>query len=496
MNDTIRLLHVVGARPNFMKMAPLMRAVDRWNREGAALLAGIFDDARRSRPGQANGTGTPPGPDTPTSPSPAVRAVPDDTAARAQIRRLMAQEAELMGYAPPPDEEAADPAPAPAAPPVEAPPVDDGLWPEFVRQPLRGLIGNLRFEQVLVHTGQHYDEKMSGAFFDELEIPRPDMDLEVGSASHAVQTARLMEAFEPVLDKVQPHLVVVVGDVNSTMACAVTAVKRHIPVAHVEAGLRSRDRSMPEEINRLVTDAVARLLFVSEESGLHHLRREGVHDDRIFFTGNIMIDTLRRHLARVDDSVLARWHLEPGDYATLTLHRPSNVDDAAVLGGILSALERIAQRVPIVFPIHPRTRKQVDGFGLAHHFRPLAQRQPYEPGIFLAEPMPYLDLLALNRGARLILTDSGGLQEEATALGVPCLTLRQSTERPVTVDVGTNTVVGTDPAVILEQASLILNGEYKRGAVPVFYDGQTAERIVAGLLYWWTAAGRDEFPLL
>lgn len=328
------------------------------------------------------------------------------------------------------------------------------------------------FEPVLVHTGQHYDVRMSDVFFRDLGLPDPHRHLGVGSGSHAVQTAGVMTAFEPVLLEERPDMVVVVGDVNSTMACAIDAAKLGIPVAHVEAGLRSRDRSMPEEVNRLVTDAISDLLLTPSADADENLRAEGVPPERIFRVGNVMIDTLRRLEVQAEASeVLAQAGVDAGGYALTTLHRPSNVDDAAVFRGLLEALDWVQQRLPVVFPIHPRTRKTIAQFGFEAWVNGMA-------GVKLIEPVGYLDFLKLQKHAQLVLTDSGGVQEETTALGVPCLTLRENTERPVTVDVGSNTLVGMDPARIVATATEVLEGRYKRSHVPEFWDGNAAGRVV------------------
>jgi UDP-N-acetylglucosamine 2-epimerase (non-hydrolysing) len=324
----------------------------------------------------------------------------------------------------------------------------------------------------LVHTGQHYDERMSRLFFEELNIPRPDIDLEVGSASHAAQTAEVMKRFEPVLLRERPDAVVVVGDVNSTLACALTAVKLGVPVAHVEAGLRSLDRSMPEEINRLLTDAISHWLFVTEKSGLDHLRREGIPAERIHLVGNVMIDTLLACRRRSEQSpILEELGLSGRSYAALTLHRPANVDDPTVLNGVLTAIERLQREVPIVFPVHPRTRKVLNG-----------QAGPSMPNLRLTEPLGYLDFMKLMAHAHLVLTDSGGIQEETTVLGVPCLTLRNNTERPVTVEQGTNELVGLDPERIIRAGLRLLAEPRPATRVPELWDGKAAARIVDILL--------------
>jgi len=335
------------------------------------------------------------------------------------------------------------------------------------------------FQCSLVHTGQHYDERMSQAFFDDLAIPRPDINLEIGSGSHAEQTGRIMIEFEKVCLAECPDLVIVVGDVNSTMACAITAKKLGIRVAHVEAGLRSRDMGMPEEINRLCTDILCDFLFTTDRFANENLCAEGIAAAKIFFVGNVMIDTLIKHreMARKLD-VGQRLGLQNGQYATLTMHRPSNVDDKRTLTGILEALDEIAKDLPIVFPIHPRTRKMVQQFGLERYF---TQKGPVR-GIWVTDPMGYLEFLHLNMHARMVLTDSGGLQEETTVLGVPCITLRHNTERPITCEEGSNILVGNAKNDILGAARHILRGNAVAGRVPEKWDGNAAERIVEILL--------------
>jgi UDP-N-acetylglucosamine 2-epimerase (non-hydrolysing) len=333
-----------------------------------------------------------------------------------------------------------------------------------------------KYLPLVVHTGQHYDAKMSDSFFKDLELPASDVHLGVGSASHAAQTAAVMERFEPVVLSEKPDWVLVVGDVNSTIACALVCVKLGIKVAHVEAGLRSRDRTMPEEINRLLTDQISDLLFTPSADADANLRAEGIPEERIRLVGNIMIDSLYKHLDRArQSSIKTQLGLNEKEYAVLTLHRPSNVDDPEVFERILGSLETIASSLPIVFPVHPRTRKMIDEFGLS-------QRIKQAEGLRLVEPLGYLDFLGLYSTARLVLTDSGGIQEETTVLGIPCLTLRENTERPVTVDMGTNTVVGTDPEKITTHALAAMNGNGNRNSrIPPLWDGHTAERILAAL---------------
>jgi len=331
---------------------------------------------------------------------------------------------------------------------------------------------------LLVHTGQHYDQRMSDLFFRQLGIPQPDVNLGVGSASHAVQTAEIMRAFEPVVVAEKPDAVLVVGDVNSTIACGLVAVKLGVKLVHVEAGLRSFDRSMPEEINRLLTDAISDLLFCTEQSGVDNLRREGVADEKVFLVGNVMIDTLLRNRDKAEaSSILADLHLAAGGYAVLTLHRPSNVDDPAVFGRLLDALEVVQRDMPVVFPVHPRTRNNLAATG-----SPLGPRVKAMGNLRLIDPAGYLDFLKLMASARIVLTDSGGIQEETTILQVPCLTLRENTERPVTAEVGSNRVVGTDPETIIAAYRDVLAGRCRTPQTPPLWDGRAAERIAAILV--------------
>lgn len=327
-------------------------------------------------------------------------------------------------------------------------------------------------EAFLVHTGQHYDQRMSELFFDELHIPQPDANLEVGSGSHAVQTAEVMKRIEPLMVEQKPDAVIVVGDVNSTIASALTAVKLGVPVAHIEAGLRSFDRSMPEEINRILTDAISRWLFVSEPSGIDNLRREGVASERIHFVGNLMIDALLACRDRSEQStVLEQLELSGRSYGVLTLHRPSNVDDPRIFRDLACAIDRLQQDLPIVFPVHPRTRKA------------LAAWEPSRmPNLRLTDPLGYLDFMKLLSHSRLVLTDSGGIQEETTVLGVPCLTLRNNTERPATVEQGTNQLVGMDPERIIAAALDALSRPKSSGRIPEGWDGRAASRVADVLL--------------
>jgi UDP-N-acetylglucosamine 2-epimerase (non-hydrolysing) len=328
-------------------------------------------------------------------------------------------------------------------------------------------------DPLLVHTGQHYDDNMSDLFFRQLGIPEPDLNLGVGSGSHAVQTAEIIRAFEPVVLEHRPAAVVVVGDVNSTIACGLVASKLGIPLVHVEAGLRSFDRSMPEEINRVLTDAISDLLFCTEASGVENLRREGIAEHRIHLVGNVMIDTLLRHRERAEASaILEDLGLGDGAYAVLTLHRPSNVDDPETLGRIWDALEVVQRDLTLVFPAHPRTRARLADFGLSRRIEAM-------DGVRVIDPVGYLDFLKLMAHARLLLTDSGGIQEETAILKVPCLTLRDNTERPVTVEVGGNQLVGNDPDRILAAYRRVAEGRAGSGTTPPLWDGRAAGRIVS-----------------
>jgi UDP-N-acetylglucosamine 2-epimerase (non-hydrolysing) len=329
-----------------------------------------------------------------------------------------------------------------------------------------------RFQQTLVHTGQHYDERMSAVFFRDLDLPQPDVYLGVGSGSHAQQTARVMLAFEDVLRTQRPDWVIVVGDVNSTLACALVCAKLGVRVAHVEAGLRSYDRTMPEEINRVLTDQIADLLFTPSPDADANLRREGIGASRIVCVGNVMIDSLIEALPlAARTTILDDLGIGAGGYGLVTLHRPSNVDDRATLAGILSALQTIAAELPLIVPVHPRTRQRLSDFGLLVTI----------PGLRLIEPLGYLEFLQLTRHARLVLTDSGGLQEETTFLGVPCLTLRPNTERPITITQGTNRLVGNDPDRIVAAAREALATTRPAPPPIALWDGRAAERIVATL---------------
>lgn len=327
------------------------------------------------------------------------------------------------------------------------------------------------FSHAIVHTGQHYDAAMSDAFFADLEMPQPSFFLGVGSGSHAEQTAKVMTGFEEVVRAYCPDYVIVVGDVNSTIACALTSVKMGIRTGHVEAGLRSGDRTMPEEINRLATDAIVDDLFVTEQSGYDHLRAEGVSDAQIHMVGNTMIDSLLWALPLTSTSTIHhRCGVKKGEYVVATLHRPSNVDDAGQLSMLMTVLGNIAQRIPVVFPVHPRTRNHITDYCI-----------PIPSGVNLIEPTGYVDFLALMKHALCMITDSGGIQEETTALGVPCVTARTTTERPITVSLGTNVLVPPSPTAIIDAVNQVLNSSETKGTVPPLWDGHAAERIVSVL---------------
>ena len=342
-----------------------------------------------------------------------------------------------------------------------------GARPNFVKAApvMRSLTERGVTEQTLVHTGQHYDESMSDAFFRELGLPEPDMNLAVGSGTHAFQTAKIMERLEPVLQDMKPDLTLVYGDVNSTLAAALDCAKLNLLVGHVEAGLRSRDRTMPEEINRMLTDQIADLLFTPSADANDNLRREGIKEDRIHLVGNVMIDSLISLLPKARKPVIDRLQEE---YILVTLHRPSNVDDPKILDSLLSVLSEISRRVQVLFPVHPRTRMRLSG---SHSV------QLNHSGLRLLEPLSYLEFLGLEQSAALVITDSGGVQEETTFLGVPCLTVRENTERPITCSLGTNALVGQDAELILTQVDRVLSGNLKKGARPPLWDGKAAHRI-------------------
>lgn len=345
-----------------------------------------------------------------------------------------------------------------------------GARPNFMKAApvVRVLAERAGVHQMLVHTGQHYDVNMSDVFFQELGLPAPDVNLEVGSGSHARQTAEIMTRLEPVVVEKKPDLVVVYGDVNSTVAAALVCSKLLVPLAHVEAGLRSFDRTMPEEINRLLTDQVADLLFTPSPDGDENLLREGIAPAKIHLVGNVMIDTLIRLLPVAEcHCVLERFHVKPRDYGLVTLHRPANVDDPHVLSALVEALHAIGNQVSLLFPVHPRTRQRLQQRGFTET----------RPSVRLLEPLSYLDFLALQRTAAFVITDSGGIQEESTYLGVPCLTVRENTERPITLTLGTSCLVGRDMRKLQDCVQQILAGDWKRGEVPPLWDGHAAERI-------------------
>ena len=363
-----------------------------------------------------------------------------------------------------------------------------GARPNFMKvAPLHRAIQQLSgWTSKIVHTGQHFDAKMSDVFFTQLELPKPDYFLGIGGGSHTEVTAHIMLAFEKIVADEKPDLIIVVGDVTSTLACTLVAIKMGIPVAHVEAGLRSFDRTMPEELNRLLTDSVANYLFVTEESGLNHLKNEGVPDEKVFFSGNVMIDSLVRYQEKAKNSTIltdlglqpsdsgqssSEFGLIPSNYIVMTMHRPANVDTEKGLLSILELMELSAQKTKIVFPIHPRTRAHMDKFGLT-------KRMEAVPNLILTEPLGYLEIIQLMSHAKAILTDSGGIQEETTYLGIPCLTFRDSTERPVTVTLGTNQLLADlDPQKTYQALEKILAGEVKKGSIPPLWDGHAAERI-------------------
>lgn len=361
-----------------------------------------------------------------------------------------------------------------------------GARPNFVKVAplLQEMRRHPQIVPVLIHTGQHYDTPMSDQFFADLEIQPPDINLGVGSGSHAIQTAEVMRRLEPILSSLNPELVVVVGDVNSTLASALTAVKLGIPVAHVEAGLRSFDRTMPEEINRLVTDAISDLLFLTEESALRNLLREGIDREKMHLVGNVMIDALQWFKPRWErSSIFWRLGLDGrSPYAVVTLHRPSNVDDPEILLNVVKALQELSSHLPILFPVHPRVKPQLLRQGHVAWMGPGEGRRFFSQGVVCLDPLGYLDCIALLSRARLVLTDSGGIQEETTVLGVPCLTLRENTERPVTVTDGTNRLIGTDPGRIVREALWTLDHPPHPSGPPPFWDGRAAERIIGILL--------------
>ena len=353
-----------------------------------------------------------------------------------------------------------------------------GARPNFMKIApiIRAIKKYQQIQSVLVHTGQHYDHQMSESFFEDLGIPRPDYNLGVGSGSHSAQTAHIMLSFEKVVLKEKPVLILVVGDVNSTLACSLVAAKLHIAVAHVEAGLRSLDRAMPEEINRLVTDSISDILFTTSLDANANLMKEGHPRDRIIFVGNVMIDTLMANLEKAGKSqIVKELSLKEKQFVAVTLHRPSNVDDKTTLTDIMEALFEISKKIPVIFPVHPRTIKKIKDF---IPYQKLTQMN----NLRLIEPLGYIDFLRLMSQAKFVITDSGGIQEETTALGIPCLTVRENTERPITITEGTNTLVGTNREKIIKESMKILNGSGKKGRRPQYWDGKSSERIVKTLL--------------
>ena len=335
---------------------------------------------------------------------------------------------------------------------------------------------------LLVHTGQHYDENMKTLFFEQLGIPEPDIDLGVGSGSHAVQTAEVMKGFEPIVDQEHPDAIIVVGDVNSTISCALVAAKKMIPVIHIEAGLRSYDRQMPEEINRVLTDQISDRLYLTEKSAEHNLALEGIPGERIYFAGNVMIDTLKKNVKQAIhfSETLKKYNIdadiEEKNYSLLTMHRPSNVDNKPVLESLLKTIQQTSETIPVVFPVHPRTKEKIAEFKLDHYLD--------TENIYTLPPLGYMQLVGLMNHAKVVMTDSGGIQEETTALGVPCITLREKTERPITIEQGTNTIVGVDPELIISTFEEVMTNGGKTGKQPELWDGHAAERIVTDLVEW------------
>lgn len=333
-----------------------------------------------------------------------------------------------------------------------------------------------RIEPILVNTGQHYDQEMVDFFFEDLEIPQPDISLGIGSGSHAQQTARIMEAFEPVCLKTSPDLILVVGDVNSTLACSLVAAKLGIKIAHIESGLRSFDRTMPEEVNREVTDLLSDFLFTTCKEANANLEKSGIPGERIFFVGNVMIDSLNTNLPIARKrSIIRKQKLGNGSFGLITLHRPSNVDNPNILGHILDSIEEIQQRIKLIFPAHPRTVKNLQKFKLTSKIKLMKNLE-------VSPPVGYLDFLTMMDRSKFVLTDSGGIQEETTVLGVPCITLRENTERPITINMGTNVLVGLDNGRIVDEACKILDGNGKKGRIPPLWDGKASSRIVKILM--------------
>lgn len=358
-----------------------------------------------------------------------------------------------------------------------------GARPNFMKVgPLhRAFAASGLIESLILHTGQHYDERMSDVFFRQLELPKPDIYLGIGSGSHAAQTARIMISFEGALIEHKPDVVLVVGDVNSTLACSLVAVKLHIPVVHVEAGLRSGDRRMPEEINRIVTDSISHHLFVTEQSGLDNLKAEGVPDEKVHFVGNVMIDSLIHFREKASRTgILDMLGVSKGNYLLTTMHRPSNVDSKDQIERVLDLLEGLTTQLPVVFPLHPRTRNRIHGFGYEGRLAAISN-------LHVTDPLGYLEFLSLMENAKAVVTDSGGIQEETTWLKVPCITLRENTERPVTIDLGTNQLMSLDPPAIQAEVERILQGEVNEGIVPPLWDGKASNRVAEALLEIYAA---------
>lgn len=349
-----------------------------------------------------------------------------------------------------------------------------GARPNFMKiSPLmREFKKHSEIDAILIHTGQHYDKNMSESFFRDLEIPEPDYNLGVGSGSHSEQTAKIMIEFEKICLKENPDLILVVGDVNSTIACSLVAAKLEIKIAHVEAGLRSFDNEMPEEINRILTDRISNYLFITEPSGIKNLKNEGVPDEKIFHVGNVMIDTLKYLLNKINQTKTnEKYNLDKETYAVLTLHRPSNVDNKDNFSNILEAIEAIQEKIKIIFPLHPRTKKRIEEFGFENRINSMKN-------LIITEPLDYLNFMNLVVNSKMVLTDSGGIQEETTFLQIPCITLRENTERPITIEIGSNILVGIDRYKIIEESLKVLNNKSNQNQIPELWDGNAAERIV------------------
>ncbi|MCO6474660.1 MAG: UDP-N-acetylglucosamine 2-epimerase (non-hydrolyzing) [Melioribacteraceae bacterium] len=419
----MKIISVVGARPNFMKVAPIYRAFNKYNQSSNQLVA---------EPGRS--TVAEPGQSTVAEPGRSTVAEPSRSTVAEPGRSTVAEPARST-----------------------------------VAEPGRSTVNHL-----ICHTGQHYDEKMSKIFFDDLELPKPNYYLGVGGGSHAEQTARIMIEFEKVLIKESPDAIIVVGDVNSTIACGLTAKKLGVSLIHVEAGLRSFDMDMPEEINRILTDRISDLLFVTEKSGIENLLREGTPEENIHFVGHVMIDSLVYYLPKIKNSkILEEMNLSAGEFVLVTLHRPSNVDEKEPLEKLVQFFNRIAEKRKVVFPVHPRTKNNLKRYDLDNLIN---------DDVILCDPIGYLDFQNLLMNCGVVITDSGGIQEESTYLGVQCITLRNSTERPITSEVGTNQVVGTDLDKAYAVFEKIIGGDIKQGSIPELWDGRAAERIVETII--------------